>query len=106
MSCSLIDLIKKFRDHFSNDHISLGENMKTVILSASIVSIAMIDLRCKLLVMYDINCIMKFKYKNRKKHALFLRISSIKTYLQRMQVFVSTIHSTFFEMNIYRRRSL
>ena len=48
---------------------------------------------------------MKFKYKNRKKRALFLSISSIKTYLQRIQVFASTIHSTFFETNICRRHS-
>ena len=66
----------------------------------------MIDLRRKLLVMYVIKRIMKFKYKNGKKCALFLRINSIKTYLQKKQVFASTIRSTLFEMNIRRRRSV
>ena len=66
----------------------------------------MIDLRRKLLVMCVIKRTMKFKYKNRKKRALFLRINSIKAYLQRTQVFSSMIRSTIFEMNIRRRRSV
>ena len=49
---------------------------------------------------------MKFKYKNRKKRALFLSVNSIKTHLQRKQVFASMISSTLFEMNIRRRRSV
>ena len=68
---------------------------KTVILSASIVSITMIDLRRKLPVMYVIKRIMKFKYKNRKNCALFLRINSMKAYLLRKQLFTS-ISSTLF----------
>ena len=40
----------------------------------------MIDLRRKLLVLYVIKRIMKFKYKNSKKRALFLSVNSIKTY--------------------------
>ena len=70
------------------------------------VSFTMIDLRRKLLIMYVIKRIMKFKYKNRKKRALFLSINSIKTYLQRKQVFASMIRSILFEMNIRRRRSV
>ena len=81
----------------SFDHISLGESMKEV-------NFTMIDLRRKLLVMYVIKRIMKFKYKNRKKRSLFLSINSIKTYLQRKQVFASMISLTLFEMNIRRRR--
>ena len=105
---SIIDLIKKSVNHFSKDHISLDENMKEekVILSVGIVGITMIDLRRKLLVMYVIKPIMKFKYKNRKKHALFVRINSIELYLQRKQVFASMVHSTLYEMNIHKRRSV
>ena len=105
---SIIDLIKKSVNHFSKDHISLDENMKeeTVILSVGIVGITMIDLRRKLLVMYVIKPIMKFKYKNRKKHALFVRINSIELYLRRKQVFASMVHSTLYEMNIHKRRSV
>ena len=77
-----------------------------LILSASIMSIAMIDLRRKLLVMYVIKRIMKFKYKNRKMRALFLRMNSIKAYLQGKKVFASMIRSMLFEMNIRRRRSV
>ena len=66
----------------------------------------MIDLRRKLLVMCVIKQIMKFKYKNRKKHAFFLSIKSINTYLQRKQTFASMIGSILFEMNIRRRCSL
>ena len=62
---------------------------------------------------WDVSCwlcvikrILKFKYKNRKKRALFLSVNSIKTYLQRKQVFAYVIRSTLFEMNIRRRRSL
>ena len=66
----------------------------------------MIDLRRKLMVMYVMKRIMKFKYKNRKKRALFLSVNSIKTYLQRKQVFASMIRSTLFEMNIRRRCSV
>ena len=66
----------------------------------------MIDLRRKLLFMYVIKRVMKFKYKNRKKRALFLSINSIKTYLQRKQVFASMMRSTLFEINIRRRRSV
>ena len=69
---------------------------KTVILSASIVSITMIDLRRKLPVMYVIKRIMKFKYKKRKHCALFLRINSMKAYLLRKQVFTFMIPSTLF----------
>ena len=49
---------------------------------------------------------MKFKYKNRKKSALFLRINSIKTYLQRKQVFAFMIRSTLFEISIRSGRSV
>ena len=66
----------------------------------------MIDLRRKLLFMYVIKRVMKFKYKYRKKRALFLTINSIKTYLQRKQVFASMMRSTLFEINIRRRRSV
>ena len=66
----------------------------------------MIDLRRKLLFMYVIKRIMKFKYKNRKKRALFLSIDSIKTYRQRKQVSASKMRSTPFEINIRRRRSV
>ena len=70
------------------------------------VSFAMIDFRRKLLVKYVIKRIMKFKYKNRKKRALFLSINSVKTYLHRKQVFASIIRSTLFVMNIRRRHSV
>ena len=70
------------------------------------VSFAMTDFRRKLLVMYVIKRLMKFKYKNRKKRALFLSINSVKTYLHRKQVFVFMIRSTLFVMNIRRRRSV
>ena len=66
----------------------------------------MIDLRRNLLFMYVIKRIMKFKYKNSKKRALFLSISSIKTYQQRKQVFASMMRSTLLEINIRRRRSV
>ena len=66
----------------------------------------MIDLRRNLLFMYVIKRIMKFKYKNSKKRALFLSINSIKTYQQRKQVFASMMRSTLFEINIRRRRSV
>ena len=62
----------------------------------------MIDLKWKLLIMYVIKRIMTIKYKNRKKCALILRINNIKAYLQRKQIFTSTV----FEMNICRRRSV
>ena len=65
-------------------------------MSASIVSITMVDLRRKLQVMYVIKRIMKFEYKNRKNCALFLRINSMKAYLLRKQVFTSTIPSMLF----------
>ena len=70
------------------------------------VSFTMIDLRRNLLFMYVIKRIMKFKYKNSKKRALFLSINSIKTYQQRKQVFASMMRSTLFEINIRRRRSV
>ena len=47
---------------------------------------------------------MKLKYKNRKKCALFLRMNSIKTCLQRKEVFTFMIRSTLFEMSIHSRR--
>ena len=43
--------------------------------------------RRKLLVMYVIKRIMKFKYKNRKNRSLFQIINSIKTYLQKKRSF-------------------
>ena len=70
------------------------------------VSFTMIDLRRNLLFMYVIKQIMKFKYKNSKKRALFVSINSIKTYQQRKQVFASMMRSTLFEINIRRRRSV
>ena len=79
---------------------------ETVILSVGKVGITMIDLRCKLLVMYVIKPIMKFKYNNRKKHALFVRINSTEPYLQRKQAFASMIRSTLYERNIHKRRSV
>ena len=66
----------------------------------------MIEWRRQLLVMCVVKRIMKFKYENRKKCALFLRINSIKAYLQRTQVLASMIRSAFFEMNIRRRPSV
>ena len=70
------------------------------------VSFTMIDLRRNLVFMYAIKRIMKFKYKNTKKRALFISINSIKKYQQRKQVFTSMMRSTLFGINIRRRRSV
>ena len=89
-------------------HLVKPRKKKTVLLPASIVSITVINLRPKLLFMYVIKQIIKLKFKKRKKRALFLRINSITSYLQREreQSFASVMRSTPFEMNICKLRSV
>lgn len=65
----------------------------------------MIVLRGNQLIMYVVKRIMKFKSKNRKKRALFMRINNIKAYLLIKQIVASMIRSTYFHMNIRIRCS-
>ena len=94
------------RDPWKLAHLVKTRKKKTVLLSASIVSITVINLRPKLLFMYIIKRIMKFKLKKGEKRALFLRINSITAYLQRGQFLASVMRSTPFEMNICKLRSV
>ena len=65
----------------------------------------MIVLRRNQLITYVVKRIMKFKSKNRKKRAWFMRINNIKAYLLIKQIAASMIRSTYFHMNIRIRRS-